>query len=137
MRLPTSLLLLLLLAAFAFAAPGARAETFAYPTSADADFLVDVPDDWEVEPAEEAGGFVNISGPTGVLVSLRSVEADEYTTDDVIAEASEFLRENYTDVQLAPVQRDANGMLILAGFGKNEGDDVIFSNVFFAHGEEF
>ena len=54
---------LLLAAVFA---SSAGAGTIAYPTTQKPAFLVDVPDKWDLEPAEEAGGFFSVTGPTGV-----------------------------------------------------------------------
>ena len=53
---------LLLAAAFA---GSAGAGTIAYPTTQKPAFLVDVPDKWELEPADEPGGFFSVTGPTG------------------------------------------------------------------------
>lgn len=85
-----------------------QAKTVAYPTEADARYQIDVPDTWEVESAEEMGGFVNLSGPSGALISLRILPAAEYTLDELMQEAVEFMQQNYTDVKLSEPMHDGS-----------------------------
>jgi hypothetical protein len=106
----------------------ASAATLTYPSAKDAKFLIDIPDDWEGEPADEEGGFMNLTGPSGILVSLRTVKLSEYSMDDVVKEAADFIEENYTEVKWMDVTREANGTVGQAGVGMNQGDQVIFSN---------
>ena len=86
--------------------------TIAYPTIEDADFYIDVPDDWELEQAEEAGGYFHVTGPTGAMFSFRTipVEDEEEAIDELensINAAVEFLAENYYDLQLGDPVDDA------------------------------
>ena len=70
-------LLLTAVAAGAHAAP----VTLYYPTERSADFSVAVPGDWDLEEAEEEGGFFTVTGPTGAQLSFRTIE----TVDAAIA----------------------------------------------------
>jgi hypothetical protein len=108
--------------------PSAFAETLVYPTPKDAMFKIDIPKGWSGEPAEEEGGFMNLEGPTGVLISVRTVQASEYTLDDVVTEGREFIEENYTRVEWLPVKKEPASWL-LAGSGDNDGTTVVFSHV--------
>lgn len=117
------------LALFAVSLTAVHAATLVYPNAKDAMFLIDIPADWTGEPAEEEGGFMNLEGPSGILVSLRTVQTSEYSMDDVVKEASDFINENYQKVEWTPVGKDGD-MWTQGGAGKNEGTDTIFAHVF-------
>jgi hypothetical protein len=119
-----------MLAALLFAlglARGAAAETMAYPTAADARYLLDIPAGWEAEPAEEMGGFMNISGPSGVLISLRFLPADEYTLGELMQEAVDFMQQNYTEVRLTEPKSDG-AMHQNGAVAKLDGDTMVLAN---------
>ncbi len=126
----------LVLAGFA-TAQIASAKVYGYPSTEHASFLVDVPDDWEVTPGESEGDYVNLTGPTGAAISMRTIPG---TTDDMhaaIEETKAFLEESYSNVTLTDAQEvEKQG---LPGFqqggtgkDKSDGHDVLFAMAWLA-----
>lgn len=112
----------------------AEAGTIAYPTTKKPHFLIDVPDDWELEQAEEPGGFFTVSGPSGVVLSFRTVEGGDL--DGAIEESMNFLKENYKNVKLEPaeeVEQDGMSGAFARGTGvdKNTGAPGVFAMAWF------
>ena len=83
----------------------ASAGTAAYPTTDHPSFLVDLPDDWKVDQAEEAGGYVDITGPTGATISFRTIEGSIDDLKAAVSEADGYLKEHFDDVKLAPAEK--------------------------------
>jgi hypothetical protein len=108
---------LLLAAAFA---GSAGAGTIAYPTTQKPAFLVDVPDKWELEPADEPGGFFSVTGPTGVVLSFRTVPGADI--DAAVEESMSFIQENYKKVNLEPAQ-DVTQAGLSGAYAKGTGID--------------
>jgi hypothetical protein len=79
-------------------------QTIAYPSTDNAYFTVTAPDDWEFVPADEAGGFFNLNGPTGALISFRCVPGTGADVEDAIDETLGFVRETYNNVQVTDPQ---------------------------------
>jgi hypothetical protein len=125
-----ALVLLLLSFVALLAAPSAQAVVLGYPTPEDASFLVDVPDDWEVEPGEGEGDYVHVNSPDGVYLAFRTIPGSEDAIKDAIAESAAYLQENYQEVTLAdPKQAQQAGRkgFYIDGSGKDaDGVDVTF-----------
>jgi hypothetical protein len=100
-------LLLTLAASQATAAP---VKLF-YPDQANADFSIDVPGDWELEQADEEGGFFTVTGPTGAALSFRTIPTRNAEIKAAIKQSVEWVFENYEDVELGdPEDIKQNGM---------------------------
>jgi hypothetical protein len=96
-----------------------------YPNQQRADFSLDVPEDWEIEPADEEGGFVSVTGPTGIQLSFRTIEANKDTIDAAIEQSYEWLFENYDDVKMDdPTDAVENGLegFSTVGIAKDKSD---------------
>lgn len=120
----------LALSAFALVAAQASAApvTLFYPTQEASDFSVDVPGEWELEQAEEEGGFFTVNGPTGVQLSFRTVATDDEDMEAAIKQSVEFVFENYEDVEMGdPEDIKQNGMdgFNMTGTAKLNGEPVI------------
>ncbi len=117
----TSVVLSCLLLAGVGLAQKASAGTAGYPTMEHASFLVDLPDDWAVDAAEEEGGYVDVTGPTGANISFRTIEGSVDDLKAAMKEAGEYLDERFDDVKLAPVEKSEQrglGGFTQAGSGK-------------------
>jgi hypothetical protein len=117
-------LLLIAFAAGAHAAP----VTLYYPTEQGADFSVAVPENWELEQADEEGGFFTVTGPTGAQLSFRTVETDDDQINAAIEQSVEWVFANYADVELDdPEDIVQNGMegFNMTGTATSEGRPVV------------
>lgn len=104
------LAVLLALSLFAVAANAAPV-TLYYPQQRNADFSVVVPGNWELEQAEEEGGFFTVNGPTGVQLSFRTIETDDDEIDAAIEQSVQWVFDNYDDVEMGdPEDIVQNGM---------------------------
>ncbi len=108
------------LAAVSIFAGAASAGIIAYPTAQKPSFVVDVPDAWELEPAEEEGGFFTVTGPTGVVLSFRAVGGGDL--DGAIEESIGFIQENYSNVNLEPA-KEAQQHGLSGAFAMGQGKD--------------
>lgn len=127
---------------FAFAlglallAGSARAELMAYPTSAKPSFLIDMPKNWELTQGEEEGDYVDVTGPTGVVLSFRTIPGSEKAMNGAIKESIEWLNENYSNVELDdPEDSEQNGLsgFYATGSGADEdGNAVVFGMAWYA-----
>ena len=111
-------------------ATAAQAEpvTLYYPQQRGADFSIVVPGNWELEQAEEEGGFFTVTGPTGVQLSFRTIETEDDQIDAAIKQSVEWVFENYSDVDLEdPEDIVQNGMegFNMTGTAKNGRDRVV------------
>jgi hypothetical protein len=116
--------LLIAIAAGAHAAP----VTLYYPEQRGADFSVVVPDSWELEQAEEEGGFFTVTGPTGAQLSFRTIETEDDAIESAIEQSVEWVFENYSDVELDdPEDIVQNGMdgFNMTGTARSEGRPVV------------
>ena len=96
-----------------------------YPNQKNADFSLEVPSDWEIEPAEEEGGFVSVTGPTGIQLSFRTIEASKDEIDAAIEQSFEWLHDNYDDVKMDdPTDAVENGLegFSTAGVARDKSD---------------
>lgn len=117
-------LLLIAVAAGAQAAP----VTLYYPTERGADFSVVVPDNWDLEQAEEEGGFFTVTGPTGAQLSFRTIETDDDEIDAAIEQSVQWVFDNYSDVDLDdPEDAVQNGMegFHMTGTAESDGQPVV------------
>ena len=124
---PVVYLAVLLLTAIAAAADAAPV-TLYYPTEDHADFSVVVPGDWELEQAEEEGGFFTVTGPTGVQLSFRTIETDDDQIDSAIEQSVDWIFANYSDVKLDdPEDIVENGMegFSMTGTATSDGRPVV------------
>ena len=124
-----------LAAALLFAHP-VLAETMAYPSADNASFLIDHPSNWEMEPGENVGDYVTLTGPTGVVVQFRTIPGSESAIADAIEESRKYLQETFDDVSLEePESSQHRGMEMLSVVGAGvdkDGQAVGFSMAFFA-----
>ncbi len=128
------------LASIAFAAGllvahPAMAERMAYPSPDNASFVIDHPSNWKMEPGESIGDYVTLTGPTGVVVQLRTIPGSESALDDAIEENRKYLNETFSDVSLEEPETSKHrgmDMLSVVGAGIDEnGEAVGFSIAFF------
>jgi hypothetical protein len=123
-RLAVAVAVLLSVAAADLSAQGV---TLYYPEQGNADFSVVVPGNWDLEQAEEEGGFFTVSGPTGVQLSFRTIETRGRAVDDAIEQSVEWVFENYDDVEMGdPEDIVQNGMegFNMTGTGTDDGRKV-------------
>ena len=93
------------------AAAQSQAAPIYYPDQRNADFSIDVPDNWELEQADEEGGFFTVTGPTGVQLSFRTIESDDDQIDAAIEQSVQWVFDNYDDVEMGdPEDIVQNGM---------------------------
>jgi hypothetical protein len=109
----------------------AASTTLYYPTQDDAAFSLVVPGDWEIEQAEEDGGFVTVTGPTGAELSFRTVAAKKEDLNEAIEETVGWVQNNYEDVKIGKAKdAEENGLkgfnAVGTGKTKDEGAAVVF-----------
>ena len=117
-------LLFVAIAAGAHAAP----VTLYYPAERGADFSVVVPDSWELEQADEEGGFFTVTGPTGAQLSFRTIETKDDEIDAAIDQSVEWVFANYSDVELDdPEDIVQNGIegFNMTGTATSDGSPVV------------
>lgn len=121
---------ILLLCACLFAASPLLAKTLAYPGPNNASFVIDHPADWEVEPGEEVGDYVTLTGPTGAVVQLRTMPGDEAAVKQAVQDSVDFIEESFSEVKMGePETLEHRGMKtwMVGGKGKDEdGEPVVF-----------
>lgn len=123
-----SLVLLLLSFAALVATPLAQAAVLGYPSTEDARFLVDLPDDWEVEPGEGEGDYVHVNSPSGVYLAFRTLPGTEDAINEAIEDSKVYIQENYTDVKLTePVKAAQAGLqaFYVDAYGKDQEDSEV------------
>lgn len=101
-----------------------------YPNQKNADFSIDVPGDWELEQAEEEGGFFTVTGPSGVQLSFRTVPMNNADMEAAIEQSVQWVFDNYEDVEMGdPEDIVQNGMdgFNMTGTATNpdSGDTVV------------
>jgi hypothetical protein len=121
---------LVYIAALLFIAVAAQAEpvTLYYPAERGADFSVVVPGDWDLEQAEEEGGFFTVNGPTGAQLSFRTIETNDDDIDAAIKQSVEWVFANYSEVELSdPEDIVQNGMegFNMTGTAELDGNPVV------------
>ena len=127
--------------AFSLSAGSALADTVIhYPTAEEPLFTIQVPDDWELTPAEAEDDFFLVTGPTEVEMWFRAevVESKEDVDafiDGAMESGGEWLDENYKEVEFGEVtegERDGMPFVSIPGTGiyKETGDKVIFTIAF-------
>jgi hypothetical protein len=113
----------LLLCASLFATSPLTAETLAYPGPDNASFLIDHPADWEVEPGEEVGDYVTLTGPTGAVVQLRTMPGDEEAVKQAVQDSMAFIEENFSNVKMGE-QRSFEHLGMKTWMVGGKGDDA-------------
>lgn len=101
----------------------AQPVTLYYPSQENADFSVAAPGNWELEQADEEGGFFTITGPSGIQLSFRTVQTDDGEMKAAIDQSMEWMFENYDDVDLGdPEDVKQNGLdgFSMTGTGKDK-----------------
>lgn len=126
----SALLPLMLLFVGLLAVATAQAKTLGYPSVDKASFLVDLPDDWTVEPGEGVGDYVHVSSESGVYLAFRTVEASDNAMQDAIKESIAFLQDNYKNAKVGdPKEIKQAGLdgFVMDGVGEDsEGTAVVF-----------
>lgn len=126
----SALLPLMLLFVGLLAVATAQAKTLGYPSVDKASFLVDLPDDWTVEPGEGAGDYVHVNSESGVYLAFRTVEASENAMQDAIKESIAFLQDNYKNVKVGDskeiTQAGLDGFVMDGAGEDSDGAAVVF-----------
>jgi hypothetical protein len=109
----------------------AASTTLFYPTQDAPSFSLVVPGDWELEQAEEDGGFATLNGPSGAQLSFRTVAAEKEDLEAAIEETVDWVQKNYDDVKIEKAtDAEENGLkgFSSAGTGKmkEDGSAVVF-----------
>ncbi len=128
----TSLVFLLALGAAAQAS-----QTIMYPTTESPSFMITAPDDWKLDPADEEGGYFDLNGPTGAVLSFRTVEGTDEGMKNAIQECIDYLNETYNNVKLdKPVDHKVNGLegfyAVGTGKDKEDGSNMVFGMAWYA-----
>lgn len=113
------------------------AQTILYPTEESPSFSITAPDKWTLVPAEAEGDYFTLQGPTGAVLSFRTVEGSENGMQNAIAESMAYLEQAYGNVQLdEPADHEVNGLegFYATGSGKDKGDGtvVVFGMAWYA-----
>ncbi len=125
---PFLLSALAFLALTLFSAMAQETHVVAYPTIEEPSFLIEVPETWELTPAENDGEFFHLDGPTGALFSFRTIPGDEETLKAAIDDTLSHIRKLFTQVELSEAKDWTPGGLsgfYATGSGKSDqGEDV-------------
>jgi len=137
MKLPILALSAVLLTNFVCPSASAEDQTIAYPEEKSASFLIDAPENWKLEQAEDDDGYFTLEGPTGAVLSFRTIKGTEASLDAAIDESIEFLKENYKEPDLQkPTDDTINGLKGFASFGtgkdKEDGTPMVFGMGWYA-----
>lgn len=109
-KLP-SLVAICVFAGFLTAEAAAQTVTLYYPNQRNADFSIVVPQSWELDQADEEGGFFTVTGRSGIELSFRTVETDDDTMEAAIEQSVQWIFDNYNDVEMGdPEDIVQNGM---------------------------
>lgn len=109
-RKPFTLVAALFIVLVAAQATAAPVKLF-YPSQRNADFSIEVPGNWDLEQAEEEGGFFTVTGPTGVQLSFRTIRTRNDDIDAAIEQSVQWVFDNYDDVEMDdPEDIVQNGM---------------------------
>lgn len=108
----------------------AQAKKLGYPDMENASFVVEIPDDWTVEPGESVGDYVHVNSESGVYLAFRTIDGNEDAMKEAIEQSIVYLQENYQDVQVGDakqVKQAGQEAFLMDGNGKDsEGDKVVF-----------
>lgn len=130
-RIVTAVCLLVLAWGYAAEAHAAKKKTgtttLYYPTQQTARLALDVPSDWELEQADEEGGFVSVTGPTGIQLSFRTISLRDDDLKSFMEQSFQFMYESYGDVELKEQKDTEDGIVMYAGTGtmKDGGAPVV------------
>lgn len=102
-----------------------------YPTSDAASFVITAPEEWELDPADEEGGYFDLSGPTGATFSFRTIDGQESSLLEAIEESIDYLANEYNEVELSdPKDWTPDGLegfyATGQGVDKESGEEVVF-----------
>jgi hypothetical protein len=117
-----------LLFAFVSTAASAAPVKLYYPDQENADFSIEVPGNWELEQAEEEGGFFTVTGPTGVQLSFRTVRTRNDSIEASMEQSMQWVFDNFEDVELDdPEDVVQNGMegFNMTGTGTDSNGDTM------------
>ena len=81
-----------------------KLQTLVYPTKAHPSFLIDIPADWTLTPAEEEGDYFHLDGPTGAIFSFRTLEGSENALADSMKHCLTRINEKFKGVELGDAQ---------------------------------
>ena len=109
-------------------ARAAESTRIAYPTSEAASFIIEVPSDWEMTPAEESGDFFHLDGPTGALFSFRTIKGSDDALQGAIESTMGHINRLFSGVEMSDAKDWTPGGLegfYATGFGKDKkGQEV-------------
>lgn len=119
-----------------FGAQSVMADTTVYPSAEHPSFLVDHPSNWTLEPGEEVGDYMTLTGPTGVVVQFRTIPGSESAIDDALEDTRAYLESTFTDVVLGDSETTKHrglDLFMVSGAGlDDEGAAVGFTIAFLA-----
>lgn len=81
-----------------------KLQTLVYPTKDDPSFLIEIPADWELTPAESKEDYFHIEGPSGALFSLRTLPGSEDALSESMKHCITSANEKFDDVELGDAQ---------------------------------
>jgi hypothetical protein len=82
----------------------AEMDKIAYPTADAASFVITVPSNWKMEPAEEEGDYFHLSSPTGAVFSFRTIEGGEKALNKAIEASVKDLNERFNEMNLGDAE---------------------------------
>ena len=120
-------------AATSAATAAAGTTTYYYPAQEGALFSIVGPDDWKVSKIDQVGDFGSLESADGSVVQFRAqtFDSDDQTKKEIDAIAqstTDFLKENYTDIQLddpKDINIDGQPGLQLVGTGKDKDGNAV------------
>jgi ABC-type sugar transport system substrate-binding protein len=101
-----------------------------FPTKEKPAFSLVVPDGWDLQPAEEQGGFMSVIGPSGIMLSMRTVSAKGDELKDAEEESVQWVKDNYNEVTMVQEPKETKEaghdaiLLTLSGKDKSDGHKV-------------
>jgi len=81
-----------------------KLQALVYPTKAHPSFLIDIPGDWKLTPAEEEGDYFHLDGPTGAIFSFRTLEGSENALTDSMKHCLTRMNEKFKAVEIGDAQ---------------------------------
>jgi hypothetical protein len=106
----------------------AGAKTVAYPSTDHPSFIIDVPDTWTLTPGKEAGDYMNLESPGGVLMQMRTLEATQESLNAAVKDSEDYIKQEYHDVQLGAANNtEQNGLKVsfVTGTGKDKDGNAV------------
>lgn len=104
-----------------------------YPSEDEAMFSIKAPDSWKVTKIDEVGDFATLENDNNSVVQFRAVELEspdeaKKEIDSISEDIQEFLKDNYTDIDLGDVKEfevgGKPGVHLVGSCKDKDGKDV-------------